>query len=65
MLSVSRPTNKPIRNLTDTELLSEWHYWNEPIKAAPSWGAALAVADAFLASCETQLKIRKFTIPGE
>lgn len=65
MLSVSRPTNKPIRDLTDTELLSEWAYWNEKIKAATSWGAALAAADAFRKSCETQLNRRNIEIPKE
>lgn len=63
MLSIERPINKPIRDLTNDELLSEWHYWNDKIKNAKGWGAALAAANGFRTSCEVQLKIRKIAIP--
>lgn len=65
MLSISRPTNKPIPALADTELLAEWHYWNEKIKATTSWGVALAAANGFRKSCESQLNFRNIEIPKE
>jgi len=54
-----------IRDLTDDELLAEWHLWNDKIKNAKSWGAALAAANGFRHSCERQLRLRNIPIPTD
>lgn len=52
-----------IRDLSDEALRAEWHVWNNKIRAATSWGAALGAADGFRKGCEAQMRLRGIPIP--
>lgn len=53
-----------INDLSDTELLKEFHDWNNKIKTATRWGAALSVAYEFRRCTEIELLKRGIPIPG-
>lgn len=62
-----------IRDLTDDDLIDEFHKWNNKIKTATSWGAALSAANEFRQECQREIdrrnidpntkKIRTLTYP--
>ena len=54
---------QPISELSDEDLIAEWHHWNDEIKAATGWGAALAAADEFRRACEQQIEKRGLKTP--
>jgi hypothetical protein len=53
-----------IRDLSDEELVKEWHCWDERVKKATGWGAALAAADGFRKDCERQIIKRGLKVEG-
>lgn len=54
---------RQIRDLTDDELLAEWHQWNDKIKNATGWGAAVGAADGFRRGCAQELRRRELPVP--
>jgi hypothetical protein len=59
------PSHKgPIRELSDTQLLEEWDYWDNKIRDATSWGASLAAADEFRRACEGEIRRRGIARKG-
>jgi hypothetical protein len=50
---------KQIKDLTDEELSAEHKKWEDYIKNATGWGAALSAADEFKKSCEIEMRIRR------
>lgn len=50
--------SKAIKDLTDDELKLEWIMWDDEIKSATHWGAALAAANEFKIECERELRRR-------
>lgn len=59
----TKPVGKKIRDLSDDELLAEWHQWNDKIKNAPGWGAAVGAADEFRRTCAQELRRRELPVP--
>lgn len=55
---------KTIHDLSDVELLKEFHDWDNKIKNATNWGAALSVAHEFRRYSEIELCRRGIKIPG-
>lgn len=53
----------PIKELTDPNLLSEWHHWTNKMAIAKSWGGAIAAAAEFQRECERELTRRNIPIP--
>jgi hypothetical protein len=53
-----------IRGKSDDGLAAEWHYWNDKIATATGWGAALAAADEFRASCQREINRRGIKVAG-
>lgn len=49
---------KPIKQLTNEELLIERKHWDDLIRGTTMWGAALTAADEFRKDCEIELRIR-------
>ncbi|MBS9720213.1 MazG-like family protein [Tianweitania sp. BSSL-BM11] len=56
--------DKPFREMTDEELAAERDRWDQKIKNASGWGAALAVADSFRRNCDRQIERRKRAHPA-
>ncbi len=52
--------SKPLRDMTDAELLAEWQKWEDEITNAAGWGAALAAADEFRKDCAREMARRPF-----
>jgi hypothetical protein len=52
------PISKPFRDMTDNELREEWKMWDEKVRNASGWGAAVAVANSFRKNCERELEHR-------
>lgn len=46
---------KPIRELTDEELVAEHAKWVGKITSAISWGAGVAAADEFRKDCKREM----------
>jgi hypothetical protein len=55
----------PIPKLSDKALIDEYYHWNEKIKNATSWGAALAVADEFRKMCKSEMQRRGLPVGDE
>jgi hypothetical protein len=49
---------KALCEMTNEELKMEWKMWDEKIKNATSWGAALAAAVEFKKDCEREMRLR-------
>jgi hypothetical protein len=47
-----------IKDQSDEELLKEYQYWNDKVKNATSWGAALTAADEFRRECYREINLR-------
>lgn len=60
-----RPGYGNLRDKSDKGVLAEWRYWNDKIKAATGWGAALAAADEFRRCAESELRRRGLAVPSE
>lgn len=56
--NLNPPFKKPIKDLTNEELIAEFRYWNSKIENATSWGAGIAAANEFRKECEQQLHLR-------
>lgn len=48
---------------TTEELRAEWHQWNDNIKNATGWGAAVGAADEFRRDCARELERRGEKVP--
>lgn len=57
--SLENKMNKRFEDMTLQELELEYHYWDDRIAAANSWGGALAVAAEFRRDCARHIKLRK------
>lgn len=55
--------DKPYREMTDDELLSEWRKWDGKIRAALSWGGSLAAAAEFRADAASEMRRRGLPAP--
>lgn len=53
-----------IRDLPDDELLEEWWKWDQQVRKATSWGAALAAADEFRKECAQEIERRNVASHG-
>jgi hypothetical protein len=47
-----------IKDLTDDELIDEYHVWNHKIISARHWGASLGAAEEFRYECFKELQRR-------
>ena len=54
---------KQISDLTDDELALEFKKWDDYIKDATGWGAALTAADEFRSACEKEMRKRRENRP--
>lgn len=61
-----KPTviDKPLNHMTDAEVMTEWHKWNNKIVNSTSWGAALTAAGEFRKECASELRLRNILVPG-
>jgi hypothetical protein len=57
--------NKPLSELSDGELISEYNLWNNKVKNATAWGAALAAADEFRKECWHEMQRRGLEVNDE
>lgn len=55
--------DKPFRDMTDDELLAEYIKWDEKIKNATGWGAAVGVAGGWRDACGRILAERGVKVP--
>jgi len=62
-LEVLRMTKTTVKTPSDEDVLAEWWRWDEKIKSATSWGAALAAADEFRKDAERELRRRGIPVP--
>ena len=53
-----------IKDLDDKALVEEYSFWDDKIKNAKSWGAALTAADEFRKECEQELLRRGKSVPA-
>lgn len=51
-----------LRELSDEELLKEWHYWDFKIRIAEQWGAAVAAANEFRTECQREIDRRNTNV---
>ncbi len=51
--------DKPLREMTDDELQTEWRRWDACVAGATGWGAGLAVANAFRRDCLREMARRR------
>ena len=52
--------NRPVlpRELSDPELLQEWHYWDAKLRHAARWGASVGAANEFRKECQSEINRR-------
>lgn len=62
-ITAHRVGTGPIKELTDSNLVFEWHYWTNKMAIAKSWGGAIAAAAEFRHECERELTHRNIPIP--
>jgi hypothetical protein len=55
--------DKPFREMTDDELLTEHAYWDERVRLATTWGAAQAQAARWREACRDLLTERGVKVP--
>jgi hypothetical protein len=57
--------DKSLFELSDGELVSEYNLWNNKVKDATAWGAALAAADKFRKECWLEMQHRGLEVDNE
>jgi len=51
-----------IRDLSDEQIIKEYYHWDDKVRNATAWGAALAAANEFRRDCLMQIQLRGLNI---